>query len=182
MRVRLATLLLAVAAVTGLRGQPHAANNTLTAVSGIKVGHHTLAERPTGCTVILAEGGAVGGVDVRGAAPATRETDLLNPSKMVQQIYGVVFSGCSTFGLESAGGVLRYLEDKKVGVAFGGMRIPVVPGAAIFDLGVGNGKIRPSADCGFRAAQAATTNPVQKAASAPGPARPSANISAWSGR
>src|SRR4051812_35673024 len=162
MRVRLATLLLAVAAVTGLRGQPHAANNTLTAVSGIKVGHHTLAERPTGCTVILAEGGAVGGVDVRGAAPATRETDLLNPSKMVQQIYGVVFSGGSTFGLESAGGVLRYLEDKKVGVPFGGMRIPVVPGAAIFDLAVGNGTIRPSADCGFRAAQAATTNPVQE--------------------
>ena len=77
--------------------------------------------------MILAEGGAVGGVDVRGAAPATRETDLLNPSKMVQQIYGVVFSGGSTFGLESAGGVLRYLEDKKVGVAFGGMRIEPEP-------------------------------------------------------
>src|SRR5437773_3190339 len=151
----------AAAAIAGQRS-PVTPNDTLTAVAGIKVGHHTLAERPTGCTVILAEAGAVGGVDVRGAAPATRETDLLNPSKMVQQIYGVVFSGGSTFGLETAGGVLRYLEDRKVGVAFGGMRIPVVPGASIFDLGVGDGKIRPSADCGLRAAQAATTNPVQE--------------------
>jgi L-aminopeptidase/D-esterase-like protein len=81
---------------------------------------------------------------------------------MVQQIYGVILSGGSTFGLESVGGVLRYLEDRNVGVAFGGMRIPVVPGASIFDLGVGNGKIRPTADCGFRASQAATTNPVQE--------------------
>jgi L-aminopeptidase/D-esterase-like protein len=162
MRVRVAALLVAVAATSDLRAQPHATNPTLTAVSGIKVGHHTLAERPTGCTVILAEAGAVGGVDVRGAAPATRETDLLDPTKMVQQIYGVVLSGGSTFGLESAGGVLKFLEDRQVGVAFGGMRIPVVPGASIFDLGVGDGKIRPSADCGLRAAQAASTNPVQE--------------------
>src|SRR5215831_6049597 len=162
MRVRLAALLVVVAAIPDLRAQPRAANTTLTAVSGIKVGHHTLAERPTGCTVILAEAGAVGGVDVRGAAPATRETDLLDPTKMVQQIYGVVLSGGSTFGLESAGGVLRFLEERKVGVAFGGMRIPVVPGASIFDLGIGDGKIRPSADCGLRAAQAASTNPVQE--------------------
>jgi L-aminopeptidase/D-esterase-like protein len=162
MRVRLAPLLVAVAAIADLRAQPHAANTTLTAVSGIKVGHHTLAERPTGCTVILAEASAVGGVDVRGAAPATRETDLLDPTKMVQRIYGVVLSGGSTFGLESAGGVLKFLEDRKVGVAFGGLRIPVVPGASIFDLGVGDGKIRPTADCGLRAAQAASTNPVQE--------------------
>jgi len=162
MRVRLAALLVVVAATSDLRAQPHAANTTLTAVSGIKVGHHTLADRPTGCTVILAEAGAVGGVAVRGAAPATRETDLLDPTKMVQQIYGVALSGGSTFGLESAGGVLKFLEDRKIGVAFGGMRVPVVPGASIFDLGVGDGKIRPSADCGLRAAQAATANPVQE--------------------
>jgi L-aminopeptidase/D-esterase-like protein len=99
---------------------------------------------------------------VRGAAPATRETDLLDPTKMVQQIYGIVLSGGSTFGLESAGGVLKFLEDRQVGVAFGGLRIPVVPGASIFDLGVGDGKIRPTAECGLRAAQAATTNPVQE--------------------
>jgi L-aminopeptidase/D-esterase-like protein len=161
MPVRLATLLVLVVALADLRAQPRA-NTTLTSVSGLKVGHHTLAERPTGCTVILAEAGAVGGVAVRGAAPATRETDLLDPTKMVQQIYGVVLSGGSTFGLESAGGVLSFLEDRKVGVAFGGMRIPVVPGASIFDLGVGDGKIRPTADCGLRAAQAATTDPVQE--------------------
>src|SRR5262245_47418347 len=116
MRVQLAVLLVAVAASSDLHAQPHAANPTLPAVRGIKVGHHTLAERPTGCTVILAEAGAVGGVDVRGAAPATRETDLLDPTKLVQQIYGVVLSGGSTFGLESAGGVLKFLEERKVGV------------------------------------------------------------------
>jgi L-aminopeptidase/D-esterase-like protein len=162
MRVRLPMLLIAAAAIADLRAQPHAANSTLTAVNGLKVGHHTLAERPTGCTVVLAEAGAVGGVSVRGAAPATRETDLLDPTKMVQQIYGVVLSGGSTFGLESAGGVLKFLEDRQIGVAFGGLRIPVVPGASIFDLGVGDGKIRPTADCGLRAAQAANANPVQE--------------------
>src|SRR5262249_59931203 len=114
MRVQLAAVLAAVAASSALHAQPPAANTTLTAVSGLKVGHHTLAERPTGCTVVLAEAGAVGGVDVRGAAPATRETDLLDPTKMVQQIYGVVLSGGSTFGLESAGRVLQFLDDRNV--------------------------------------------------------------------
>jgi L-aminopeptidase/D-esterase-like protein len=157
--VAMATLALVASAVSAQTAQPNA---TLTAVPGLKVGHFTLPERPTGCTVILAEGGATGGVAVRGAAPATRETDLLNPEKMVQQIYGIVLSGGSTFGLDSAAGVLRYLESRKVGVAFGGLRIPVVPGASIFDLGVGDGSIRPSAECGLRAAQAATTGAVQE--------------------
>src|SRR3954468_9648186 len=130
MRVRLATLLLAVAAVTGLRGQPHAANNTLTAVSGIKVGHHTLAERPTGCTVILAEAGATGGVDVRGAAPATRETDLLSPANTVQQVHAIVLSGGSAFGLDAAGGVMRFLEERRIGFPIAGGVVPIVPGAS----------------------------------------------------
>src|SRR5437899_10911689 len=86
-------------------------NATLTAVPGIKVGHHTLIERPTGCTVILAEAGATAGVDVRGAAPATRETDLLNPVNLVQQIHAIVFSGGSAFGLDSAAGLSKYLEE-----------------------------------------------------------------------
>src|SRR5882757_10587263 len=86
------------------------ANNSLTAVPGIKVGHYTLAERPTGCTVVLIESGATAGVDVRGAAPATRDTDLLHPTKMVQQIFGIALSGGSLFGLSSGDGVLRYLE------------------------------------------------------------------------
>jgi L-aminopeptidase/D-esterase-like protein len=135
-------------------------NGTLTAVPGIKVGHHTLSERPTGCTVVLIEAGATAGVDVRGAAPATRDTDLLDPAKMVQQIFGIALSGGSLFGLSTSDGVLRYLEEKKVGIAYGGRRIPIVPGASIFDLAVGHASVRPTADCGYRAAQAASAAPV----------------------
>ncbi len=137
-----------------------AANTTLTAVPGIKVGHHTLAERPTGCTVVLIEQGATAGVDVRGAAPATRDTDLLNPTKMVERIYGIALSGGSTFGLATGDGVLRYLEEHEVGIVYGNRHIPIVPGASIFDLGVGDARVRPTADCGYRAAQAATSAPV----------------------
>ena len=139
---------------------PPAANKTLTAVPGIKVGHYTLAERPTGCTVVLIESGATAGVDVRGAAPATRDTDLLNPAKMVERIFGVALSGGSAFGLASGDGVLRYLEERNVGIVYGNRHIPIVPGASIFDLGVGDARIRPTADCGYRAAQAATSAPV----------------------
>jgi L-aminopeptidase/D-esterase-like protein len=137
-----------------------AANSTLTAIPGIKVGHFTLAERPTGCTVVLIEQGATAGVDVRGAAPATRDTDLLNPTKMVERIYGVALSGGSTFGLSTGDGVLRALEEHNVGIVYGNRHIPIVPGASIFDLGVGDARIRPTADCGYRAAQAATSAPV----------------------
>ncbi len=139
-----------------------AANETLTAVPGIKVGHYTLTLRPTGCTVVLVEAGATAGVDVRGAAPATRDTDLLRPDKMVEQIHGIALSGGSLFGLSSVDGVLRYLEEKKIGIAYGGMHIPVAPGASIFDLGVGEAAIRPTADCGYFAARAATEAPVQE--------------------
>ena len=97
-------------------GLPMPPNATLTAVPGIKVGHHTLTERPTGCTVVLIEAGATAGVDVRGAAPATRDTDLLQPTKMVQQIHGIALSGGSLFGLSSGDGVLRYLEEKNIGI------------------------------------------------------------------
>jgi len=135
-------------------------NATLTAAPGIKVGHHTLSGRPTGCTVVLIDGAATAGVDVRGAAPATRDTDLLNPTKMVEQIFGIALSGGSLFGLSSGDGVLRYLEEKNVGILYGGRHIPIVPGASIFDLGVGDATVRPTADCGYRAAQAATSAPV----------------------
>jgi L-aminopeptidase/D-esterase-like protein len=135
-------------------------NMTLTAIDGIKVGHFTLAERPTGCTVVLVEAGATGGVEVSGGAPATRDTDLLSPTKMVEQIYGIALSGGSLFGLSTGDGVLRYLEDKGVGIVYGNRHIPIVPGASIFDLGVGDARIRPTADCGYRAAQAASTAPV----------------------
>jgi len=162
--MRTAFVVLAVAAVTGgPQGTPArkaATNATLTAVPGIKVGHFTLTERPTGCTVILTEEGATAGVDVRGTAPATRETDVLNPLNIVQQIHAIVLSGGSAFGLDSATGTMRYLEEKGIGFPFGGAHVPTVPGASLFDLPVGNPKIRPSADCGYRAAKSATDAPV----------------------
>jgi L-aminopeptidase/D-esterase-like protein len=137
-----------------------AAHRGLTAVAGIKVGHHTLTERPTGCTVILTEGGAVGGVDVRGAAPGTRETDLLNPVNTVQQVHAIVLSGGSAYGLAAADGVMRYLEERNIGFPIGRGVVPIVPAAILFDLGVGDFKIRPGADCGYAAARAATTEAV----------------------
>jgi L-aminopeptidase/D-esterase-like protein len=137
-------------------------NTTLTAVPGVKVGHHTLTERPTGCTVILTEAGATAGVDVRGAAPATRETDLLSPVGIVQQIHAITLSGGSAFGLDAASGVMKYLEEKGIGFPFGGAHVPTVPGASLFDLIVGDPKIRPTADCGYRAARAATNGAVME--------------------
>ena len=139
---------------------PHVGNG-ITDVPGIRVGHHTLAERPTGCTVVIADGeGAVPGLAQRGGAPGTRETSLMDPANAVERIHAVTLSGGSTFGLDAAQGVMRYLEEKGVGVRFGGAVIPLVPAAIIFDLRVGDGRIRPTADCGYRAASAATTGPV----------------------
>jgi L-aminopeptidase/D-esterase-like protein len=149
-------------------GQPSAAQLLaqgrppgLTAVEGIRVGHHTLTERPTGCTVILTEKGATAGVAVRGSAPGTRETDLLDPSNLVEQVHAIVFSGGSAFGLDAASGVMRYLEERKVGFPFGGAYVPIVPAAVLFDLPIG-GKplIRPDASCGYAAAKAATDGPI----------------------
>jgi len=135
-------------------------NHTLTAVSGLKVGHHTLSERPTGCTVILAEQGAVGGVDVRGSAPGTRETDLLNPTNLVEKVNAIVLAGGSAFGLASADGVVKYLDEKHIGFPTGAGVVPIVPAAILYDLQVGNGTVRPGADCGYAAARAATSDPV----------------------
>jgi L-aminopeptidase/D-esterase-like protein len=137
------------------------ANATLTAVPGIKVGHVTLSERPTGCTVILVDGDAVGGVSQRGGAPGTRETDLLNPLNMVDKVNAVVLTGGSAFGLEAATGTVRWLEEHNIGWPAGVARVPIVPAAVLFDLGVGgNAKIRPTADCGYRAAEAASAAAV----------------------
>jgi L-aminopeptidase/D-esterase-like protein len=130
-------------------------------VAGLKVGHCTLTERPTGCTVVLAEQGAVAGVDVRGSAPGTRETDLLNPVNTVERVQAIVLTGGSAFGLDAASGVVRFLEERGLGFDAGLLRVPIVPAAVLFDLGVGdNLKIRPSADCGYRAASAASSGPV----------------------
>ena len=138
-------------------------NRTLTAVPGIRVGHCTLTERPTGCTVILTEAGAVAGVDVRGGAPGTRETDLLDPVNSVQKVHAIVLAGGSAFGLDAASGVVRYLDEKNIGLKVGSINVPIVPAAILIDLGVGGDpKIRPDADCGYRAAQAASIEPVSE--------------------
>lgn len=133
----------------------------LTAVPGLEVGHDTLAERPTGCTVVLARRGAVAGADVRGGAPGTRETDLLDPSNTVQRVHALVLSGGSAFGLDAAAGVVRYLEEQGVGFDAGVAKVPIVPAAVLFDLSVG-GKphVRPNADSGYRAARSASEGPV----------------------
>jgi L-aminopeptidase/D-esterase-like protein len=132
----------------------------LTDVTGLRVGHFTDPRRPTGCTVVVAEGGAVCGVDVRGGAPGTRETDLLDPVNTVQQVHAVVLSGGSAFGLETATGVVRYLEEKEIGFPVGVGRVPIVPAAILFDLGIGDWTIRPDAKAGYEAARAAATGLV----------------------
>jgi L-aminopeptidase/D-esterase-like protein len=122
-----------------------------------------VSERPTGCTVVLIDGDAVGGVSQRGGAPGTRETDLLNPLNVVDKVNAVVLSGGSAFGLDAATGVVRWLEERGVGWPTAAGRVPIVSGAILFDLGVGgNPKIRPTADCGYRAAQGATDRPAEE--------------------
>lgn len=131
---------------------------------GIRVGHHTLVQRPTGCTVVLVEGdGAVGGVSQRGAAPGTRETDLLDPLNLVERVNAVVLTGGSAFGLDSATGAVRWLEEHGHGFPTAGGKVPIAPAAVIYDLLVGrNPKVRPGADCGYKAAAAATPGPVKE--------------------
>ena len=135
-------------------------NQTLTAIEGIKVGHATDATARTGCTVILCPAGATAGVDVRGAAPGTRETDALRSGRLVQKAHAVLLTGGSAFGLDAAGGVVQYLEEQNVGFPAGPVRVPIVPAAVIFDLGVGNAKIRPDREMGYRACLDATDEPV----------------------
>ena len=136
-------------------------NDTITAIRGIRVGHYTLTERPTGCTAILVDTGAVAGIAQRGAAPGTRETDLLRSTNAADRVDGVVLSGGSAFGLDAANGVARWLDEHRAGVATAAARVPIVPAAVLIDLWVG-GKphVRPTADCGYRAAANATARPV----------------------
>jgi L-aminopeptidase/D-esterase-like protein len=135
-------------------------NDTLTSVPGIKVGHATDAVGLTGCTVILCEGGATGGVDQRGGAPGTRETDLLRPMHLVQKVHAVLLAGGSAFGLAAADGVVRYLAERNIGFDAGPARVPIVPAAILFDLGVGDAAARPDAEMGYAACQAAGEGPV----------------------
>jgi L-aminopeptidase/D-esterase-like protein len=130
---------------------------SITRVAGIEVGHFTDTRRPTGCTVVLAREGAVAGVDVRGAAPGTRETDLLHPSNLVEQVHAIVLAGGSAWGLDAATGVVRWLEERGVGLDVAVGRLPIVPAAVLFDLLVGDMRIRPDAAAGYAACAAAST-------------------------
>ena len=176
--ILLASLSATVAASAGMLAQsrsvsppPAAATNsvnggnmTLTAVEGVKVGHFTLTERPTGCTAIIVKDDTTGGVDVRGGAPGTRETDVLSPVNNVQIVNAITLSGGSAYGLDAAMGVMRWLEEHNIGYRVGQNGVvPIVPSAILFDLGFGGSpKIRPTADCGYKAAEAATTDPVKE--------------------
>jgi L-aminopeptidase/D-esterase-like protein len=123
------------------------------------VGHFTDARRPTGCSVIIARGGAVAGVDVRGAAPGTRETDLLHPSNLVDRVHAIVLSGGSAWGLDTASGVMQWLEENNIGLNVGFGLVPIVPAAVLFDLPVGDFTIRPNASAGYLACVNASQNP-----------------------
>jgi L-aminopeptidase/D-esterase-like protein len=135
-------------------------NNAITDVEGIEVGHWADTQAATGCSVILCRQGAVGGVDVRGSAPGTRETDLLRPVNLVQQAHAVVLTGGSAYGLDAAGGVMRWLEEQGIGFNVGVAVVPIVAGAVLFDLDIGRADVRPGPDAGYAACQAAQAGPV----------------------
>jgi L-aminopeptidase/D-esterase-like protein len=135
-------------------------HQTMTAVPGIEVGHATDLEGLTGCTVVLCREGAVGGVDQRGGAPGTRETDLLRPMHMVDRVHAILLAGGSAFGLAAADGVMRYLEEQGVGVDTGAAKVPIVPAAILFDLGLGDPGARPDSAMGYAACLAASGDVV----------------------
>ncbi len=137
-------------------------NHSLTNVTGIKVGHAEDCEAGTGCTVVITERGAVAGVDVRGGAPGTRETDLLEPVNLVQKIHAIYLGGGSAFGLDGATGVMRFLEEKGIGFDTGTVKVPIVPGAVIFDLNIGNQNTRPDREMGYQACLDASSEAVKE--------------------
>ena len=126
-------------------------HNLLTDIDGIKVGHAQNDDALTGCTVVIIEKGATGGVDQRGGAPGTRETDLLRPMHMVEKVHAILLTGGSAFGLDAATGVMKYLEERGIGFNSGPVRVPIVPAAVLFDLGIGDPKTRPDAAMGYQA-------------------------------
>jgi L-aminopeptidase/D-esterase-like protein len=168
--LRNAAWMAATSVTRGAAAESVESEGSITDVGKIRVGHFTDVRRPTGCTVVLFEGGAVGGVDVRGSAPGTRETDLLQPVNTVERVNAFVLSGGSAFGLDTASGVMRYLEEHGEGYRLGSIVIPIVPAAILFDLNVGNPKIRPDASAGYAACRAAVSSHV-----------PEGNIGAGSG-
>ncbi len=139
------------------RSQAESSRASIVDVGNIRVGHFTDSRRPTGCTVVIFDHTTVCGVDVRGSAPGTRETDLLNPINTVQIVNAILLSGGSAYGLDAASGVMRYLEENKRGVNVGTIVVPIVPAAILFDLGVGDSKIRPDAQAGYQACLSASS-------------------------
>jgi L-aminopeptidase/D-esterase-like protein len=138
------------------------AHDAITDVPGIKVGHWTDLEDITGCTVVLCEAGVTPGVDVRGGAPGTIETDLMRPGNLVNVVHGILLSGGSAFGLAAQAGVVQWLEEHGAGLEFASQRIPIVPGAILFDLNIGNPKARPGVAAGYAAAATAKSGPVEQ--------------------
>ena len=138
---------------------PKELNNAITDVPGIRVGHAQDEEALTGCTVVLCEQGAIGGVDQRGGAPGTRETDAMHTMHLVNEVHAVVLAGGSAFGLDAATGAVRYLEERGVGFDVRVARVPIVPAAILFDLGIGRGDVRPDAEMGYQACLNASADP-----------------------
>src|SRR5258708_28912921 len=131
-------------------------HGSVTDIPGVEVGLAQDDVALTGCTVILCRRGAIAGVDVRGGAPGTRETDLLNPLNLVEKVHAVLLAGGSAFGLDAASGVMRYLEERSIGFNTRIAKVPIVPAAILFDLGLGNKKVRPTLEMGYQACLAAS--------------------------
>lgn len=133
---------------------------SITDVQGIKLGHAQDLTALTGCSVVICENGATGGVDQRGGAPGTRETDLLSPMHLVEKVHAIVLAGGSAFGLDAASGVMKFLEVRKIGFDMKVAHVPIVPAAILFDLLIGDANVRPDAAMGYRACQAASSHPA----------------------
>ena len=138
---------------------PKKLKDAITDIPGLRVGHAQDEEALTGCTVVLCEDGAIGGVDQRGGAPGTRETDAMHPMHLVNEVHAVVLAGGSAFGLDAATGVVNYLEERGVGFDVRVARVPIVPAAILFDLGIGRSDVRPDAEMGYQACQNASADP-----------------------
>ncbi len=136
----------------------------LTEIAGLRVGHATDLDALTGCTVILCETGAVAGADIRGSASGTEEFPVMSPLHVTDVVHAVVLAGGSAFGLEAASGVRRYLEQKGVGFETRAAKVPIVPCAILYDLGIGKANVRPTREMGEAAAAAATAGPVEEGA------------------
>ncbi len=143
-------------------------SGSITDVAGIEVGHATDLGRGSGCTVVLCRGGAVGGVDVRGSAPGTRETDLLRPTSQVLEVHAIVLSGGSAFGLDSASGVVQFLAERDIGYRAGSVTVPIVPAAILFDIGIRTHGVHPGADEGYSACVNASDGGVDEGSAGAG--------------